>query len=205
MISLLEFSSRSFIRRLSNSLSDTAGFRSISALRVEMSLLPAIFAEALRTIGPLIPRCVKSISPKSSNTFLPFSSRIEMATFLRVSPASFDTKCSFICKDVRDGTQGFTFISSFLANLNPSPVEPVDGYESPPVATITRSAGSSVIFLLCFIATAHTIALCLLLCALNISILVSSYSLELICSFLSGELSSLVRISTASVFSITRT
>ena len=81
-------------------------------------------ALADRMSGPLTPKCVNSISPKSEWIFLLFSYTVS-ATLRRLSP------CSIAHSRASSGTSeprsGVTVWPSASAMRKPSPVEPVAG------------------------------------------------------------------------------
>ena len=112
---LLALASNS-LRILTSSCSfDRAGFRS----RISFTCFSRIFLAqtllAVRINGPVTPKWVNIISPKSSyNRFFP--SRILMETFLSDSPCSSFTQSSFTLKGTSDGTQSVTFRPKLSAN-----------------------------------------------------------------------------------------
>ena len=66
-ISRFEYFAKSESRRMSSIFSSSAGFRSSSTVYLPGSIAPRRL-DALRAIGPDMPKCVNSISPKSSYT-----------------------------------------------------------------------------------------------------------------------------------------
>ena len=87
MIFLFLYFSKSLKIRLSNVCSSIAGFKSIVADK-QLKGNRLILEDAERTIGPETPKCVKSISPNSSNTVLsPIFTQKD--TFFKAKPCKF--------------------------------------------------------------------------------------------------------------------
>ena len=81
-------------------------------------------ALADKIIGPLNPKCVNNISPKSSyNFFLPFV--ILIATFFKESPCNWVTQASFVSSGTKDGVIFTILCPLSSAKRYPAPVEPV--------------------------------------------------------------------------------
>ena len=81
-------------------------------------------ALADRMSGPLTPKCVNSISPKSECIFLLFSYTVS-ATLRRLSPCSGAQ--SYALSGTSEPRSGVTVWPSDSAMRKPSPVEPVAG------------------------------------------------------------------------------
>ena len=91
---------------LSSSCSSViAGFKSMLNLTVLSLTIPVITLLALNITGPLTPKCVKSISPKSVNTFL------------RLSPIRSSSHSSLTLRGTRAGSIGVMLCPRLLANL----------------------------------------------------------------------------------------
>ena len=115
---------KSLSTRLSSVWRSSAGLKSISAVYFAREIF-FIWQDAERTRGPLRPKWVKSISPISSKTILPFSLfRIFKVTFLSERPIISDTS-STVSTGTSDGTSGTISCPSAFAKRYPSPSEPV--------------------------------------------------------------------------------
>ena len=105
----------------------SAGLRSMTSRRGCFLMALAANELALRSSGPLTPKCVNSISPKSRySSFLP--AYMAASTFLRDSPCnSFTVSSSPASKGTRAGDRSVILWPHSLAHPYPSPVEPVAG------------------------------------------------------------------------------
>ena len=93
-------------------------------------------------MGPVMPKCVNIISPKSSYTVLPVSLRtIFIATFLSDSPCILGQSLPSQTIGTSEGLSCVTVCPARRANLYPSPSDPVTEYDFPPVQTMTASKG----------------------------------------------------------------
>ena len=127
---------------LSSSLrSSNAGFRSM-----ETVTLPPRFNASVtlplreRMTGPERPKCVKSISPNASSFFFP-STRTLTFTLRMLRPCSRGATSPPVSRGINAGRTGTMECPADCARRYPSPVEPVAGYDTPPVAIITAPAG----------------------------------------------------------------
>ena len=150
MNSLFFPSKKSLCILLSSFSCCNAGFKSITSCifpsfkRFSTFLYLSKCADELNIVGPDTPKCVNSISPKSSYIVLFLFVSINFIwTFLRLKPCI----CLQIFKDsssavngTSDGFTGTIVCPNFWAISYPSPVEPVAEYVFPPVARITLSA-----------------------------------------------------------------
>ena len=94
-----------------------------------MSLYLAKCADPLKIIGPDIPKCVNTISPKSSYiNFFRSESIILIPTFLKLNPCNLlHSSFSYTSNGTNDGFIGVIICPKSFAILYPSPVEPVNG------------------------------------------------------------------------------
>ena len=78
--------------------------------------IPVITLLALNITGPLTPKCVKSISPKSVNTFLSPSKNVT-SIFLRLSPIRSSSHSSLTLRGTSAGSIGVMLCPRLFANL----------------------------------------------------------------------------------------
>ena len=79
------------------------------------------------TRGPVIPKWVNIISPKSSNRSFPFPLFNRREMFRKDNPDKPETKVSLVSRGTKLPTRGVTVCPNCFANRYPSPVEPVTG------------------------------------------------------------------------------
>ena len=96
---------------------ESAGFKSISALKFSFSSLLLIIADAFKTSGPLIPKWVKSISPCLLNSSLFLLSKIDKFIFLRLSPCNSFIKLLLLFIGTKEGVHFSSLSPNFSANL----------------------------------------------------------------------------------------